>query len=212
MIANLNEESAKEKIGWCGGRIEQMATFGHTGLIIEPSHSDLVKIAWNCDLGSPAEQDDLRQYIQTHRGKIRYPLLLLTKTIGPEGLNYNELILQGDEKTLIRGVFSRFRDSKTSYEASQLREVVGEVTGNNVPLIELPEIVLKRDYDNISDPDMIKKSAELNSLSDMCRTLQVHGEFYNPQVFGNGSCYEEISFKKSYEEPARQRFTKSLII
>ncbi|MEK6862361.1 MAG: hypothetical protein AABY07_10450, partial [Nanoarchaeota archaeon] len=53
MIAHLDGEAAKQRIGWHGGEVYQMGTFGDVGVIVDPAYDDLVQIAWNCDLGSP---------------------------------------------------------------------------------------------------------------------------------------------------------------
>jgi len=102
MIAHLDGESAKQKIGWHGGEVYQMETFGNIGIILDPAYNGLVQISWNCDLGSLQDPKELEKYVQKHKGKITHPLILLTQTQGPDDIKYNELILKGDEGQILQ--------------------------------------------------------------------------------------------------------------
>lgn len=150
MIAHLDGESAKQRIGW-HGEVYQMGTFGNVGLIVDPTYDTLIQIAWNCDLGSPCDPKELEKFVQEHKGKIRYPLVLLTLTKGPDDIKYNELILKSDAGTSVKGVFYKPFDSKTEHKGRQLRDVVGELMQSEVPSIELPAPTF-RNYDDIKDP------------------------------------------------------------
>jgi len=181
MIAHLEGESAKQKIGWHGG-VYQMGTFGNIGIILDPAYDGLVQIAWNCDLGSPWDPKELEKFVQEHKGKIRCPLTLLTQTKGLNDIKYNELILQGNKDTAVKGVFFRPQDSKTEYKGKQLREIVSELMQSEVPVIELPAVLIK-DYSDIKDPKEREMMRTWDSLRLQSEIMQLHLEFYRPELF-----------------------------
>ena len=182
MIAHLDGESAKQRIGWHGGEVYQMGTFGKVGVIVDPAYDDLVQIAWNCDLGSPLNPKELERFVQEHKGKIRHPLTLLTQIKGLDNIKYNELILKGDENTDIKGVFFRPQDSKTEYKGKQLGEIVSELIQDEVPVIELPAIPIKN-YDDIKDLKEKEMMRTLDNLRLQNEIIQTHLEFSRPELF-----------------------------
>ncbi len=165
IIAHLDGESAKQKIGWYGGEVYQMGTFGNIGIIVDPAYDGLVQIAWNCDIGSPWDPKKLEKYVQEHKGKIRYLLPLLTETKGEDSIKYNELILRGDKETVVKGVFFRSQDSKTEHKGRQLGEIVSDLMQTEVPVIELPAPIIKN-YDDIED----QKERDVMRSLDYLRT------------------------------------------
>jgi hypothetical protein len=191
MIAHLDGESAKQRIGWHGGEVYQMGTFGNVGVIVDPAYDGLVQIAWNCDLGSPWDPKELEKFVQEHKGKIRYPLTLLTQTQGPDDIKYNELILKGDETTNVKGVFFRPQDSKTEYKGKQLGEIVSELMQSEVPVIELPAVSIK-DYEDIKDPKEKEMMRTLDNLRSQNEIMQVHLEFYRPELFRDRHSFGRI--------------------
>ena len=82
LIGQLDAENAKEKVSWHGGGLSHTEFFGAAGLIVEPVLDELVCIAWNCYLGSPPEQEELKAYVAMHNRKRRWPSLLLMETKG----------------------------------------------------------------------------------------------------------------------------------
>ncbi len=162
LITHLDEKSAKERLGWPRGEVYQLGTFGNIGLILDPAYDSLVRVAWNCDLGSPTGQENLREFVRKHSGKIRHPLTLLTDTQGPSNIKYNELILEGDEKTAVKGVFYR---PESEYKGKQLGDIVSELMQSEVPVIGLPDVP-------------IKKTPHDNTLSEL-RLMYAHLEFYS---------------------------------
>jgi hypothetical protein len=187
IIASLNGEAARQRIGWCGGDVHQLGTFGNVGVMVDPAHDGLVQIAWNCDLGSPLDSKELEKFIKEHRGKIKYPLTLLTKTQGPDDIKYNELILKGDKNTSVKGVFFKPQDSKTEYRGRQLGEVVSELMKNQVPVIELPVAPIKN-YGDIKDPKERETMRTLDNLRLQNEIMQAHLEFHRPELFRDRYC------------------------
>lgn len=184
MIAHLGGESAKQRFGWHGGELYQMGTFGNMGVIVDPASDDLVQIAWNCDLGSPWDSKELEKYVQEHKGKIRYPLTLLTQTKGPEDIKYNELILKGDENTIVKGVYFRSQDSETEYKGKQLGEIVSELMQKEVPIVALPAVPIK-DYDDSEDPKERELMESCKFLQVQNEIMQIQLEFHRPELFRN---------------------------
>jgi len=191
MVSHLDGESAKERIGWHGGGVYQMGTFGNVGVIVDPAYDGLVQIAWNCDLGSPWDPKELEKYVQEHKGKIRYPLTLLTQTKGPEDIKYNELILKGDENTAVKGVFYRPQDSKTEHKGKQLGEVVSELMQSDVPVIEFPAVPIKND-DDVKDPKKREMMGTLDSLGTQNEIMQTQLEFHRPELFRDRQSFGRI--------------------
>ena len=184
MIAHLDGESAKQRIGWHGDEVYQIGTFGDVGVIFDPAYDGLVQIAWNCDLGSPWDPKELEKYVQEHRGKIRHPLILLTQTKGLDDIKYNELILKGYEGTDIKGVFFKPYEPKAEHKGKQLGEIVSEITQTEVPIIELPSPALKN-YDDLKDPKEKEMIINLDSLSVENEIMNTQLEFHRPELFRN---------------------------
>ena len=190
MIAHLDKESAKKRIGYIR-EVYQIGTFGDIGIIVDPAYNDLVKIAWNCDLGSPLDPKELENFVQEHKGKIKNPLTLLTQTRGPAGFKYNELILKGDENTVVKGVFFKPQYSRTEYEGKQLGAIVSEIMQSEVPIIELPATPINN-YDNIKDPKEREKRRALDDIKSQSESMEAHLEFYRPELFRDRHSYERI--------------------
>jgi len=127
MIGCLSKEAARKKFNYYK-EISQIGTFGVVGLILAPACDDAVYVAWNCDLGSPHNQEDLVRFAQQHRRKTQFPLKLLTETKGPEGMKYNELILRGDKETKIQGIFQRRVDKETEQKTRILVDICNKIT------------------------------------------------------------------------------------
>jgi hypothetical protein len=143
LIGKLSKESAK-KIGWDVFKeqgISQLITFGAIGFIIEPFNDEVIKIAWNADIGSPRDQEPLRKFVMEHKCKIKTPYELLTST--PDSL-HNELILEGHQGNAIRGIFvvEGYERSKANLEALEaLTTLISEemkVKASEIPVIKLP--------------------------------------------------------------------------
>ncbi|MBW2993152.1 hypothetical protein KY317_01095 [Candidatus Woesearchaeota archaeon] len=184
MIAHLHRESAKQRINWHGGEVYQMGTFGRIGVILDPAYDGLVQISWNCDLGSPLDSKGLARFVQTHKGRKRYPLVLLTQTRGYDSIKYNELILKGDNETSIKGIFFKPVDSKTEYEGKQLGEIVSGIMQADVPVIELPAPQIEK-YDDIKDPEKRELMKKCKNLQAQTESTQIYLEFYQPGLSGS---------------------------
>jgi hypothetical protein len=194
MIAHLDAESAKKRLGWCGGEVYQMGTFGNVGLIVDPARDGLVKIAWNCDLGSPVDQKELEKYVQQYKSRgCKHPFSLLIETKGLDDIKYNELILKGDKSTIVKGVFFKPQDSETEHKGRQLGEIVSEIMQTNVPVIELPAQKIKN-HEDIKDPNEREMRRDLDLLIAMAEILSVSSEFYRPpELSRDRDPYQEYS-------------------
>jgi len=141
MIGRMNEASAKQRLGWCGGELYRMFTFGDVGLILNPASDENIKIAWYCGLGSPNEPEKLRSFVERYKYRIVEPLCIFTKSTGlPDDiLGDNEIIIEGDPATEIQGVF--YRNSDQAYnDARMVQDVASEILQSNLPIIQLPNI------------------------------------------------------------------------
>lgn len=203
LIAHLNEGSARKRFGY-HGEITQSGTFGDIGVILNPVNEESLYIAWNCDLGSPWDPVQLKEYAQKHRGKRKYPLALLTQTVGPSDIKYNELILQGDEDTLVQGVFFREDDVKTKDKARMLTNIACEISQKDLPAIELSPYP-KPFYESISDPKEREIAIQCEVLRTSSEIMQAQKEFrdfwerkrenYN---FGHSKFKNPLGFDKEF--------------
>ena len=189
MIAHLDGEMARLRIGWRGGEVYQVGTYGNVGLIIDPAHDGLVQIAWNCDIGSPLDPEELEKYVQEHKGKIKCPLTLLTQTKGNDSIKYNELILKGDKQTSVKGIFFRSMGSKTKFIARQLEDIVSEIMQTEIPVIQLPVPSIEK-YDDIKDPNKRELIRICKNLRAQNEIMQAHLEFYQPELFRHRNHHE----------------------
>lgn len=178
MVACLDKKTAIEKLSYHDD-IHQIATFGNVGIIIDPTDNGLVQIAWNCDLGSPVDPEELRKYVEEHKGKIKNPFGLLTQTLKNPLYNYNELILKGDKETEIKGVFYREGDIESHRKAGLLAGVVHRLYQVEIPVIGLPPNK-RPDYDNVNPQDR-ELAEQCSLLSDQFKINQLLLEFFNPE-------------------------------
>ncbi len=171
LIAHLNEDSVKNKVGY-HGKITQDGTFGNIGVILDPVNEGAIYIAWNSDLGSPPNKAELKEFALKHMGKIKSPLQLLTKTVGPKDIKYNELVLQGCKNTEVQGVFFRGNNIETRYKAKMLADIACETSQRDLPIIEIP----LPPYESINNPE----DQELESMLIHSEMLGAQLEFTNP--------------------------------
>lgn len=178
LVAKLDRESAKTRIGWHGGDVYQVGTFSDVGLIIDPITETPIKIAWNCDLGSPLDQRGLERFVQKHENKIRYIHELLTKTKG-DVRAYNEIILRGTPQTQVKGVFYRRGSFITECEGKQLGEIVSEIVNVPVPVIALPDIPVGE----FNEMDFFASNAEIShALSEFYQIKKYPAQNYFPMI------------------------------
>ncbi|MEA3329848.1 MAG: hypothetical protein U9Q06_03835 [Nanoarchaeota archaeon] len=181
LIGHLDERVAKERFGYRRD-INQSGTFGDIGLILDPTNEDSLYIAWNCDLGSPGDPEQLREYALKNRGKRKYPFELLTQTVGPKGREYNELILKGDKDTAVKGVFFRGDDANTKDKARMLTDITCEAVQSEVPVVELPQYP-RPSYEEIEDPEQRKLAQSFDMLGSQNQIMQAHLEFEDPNHY-----------------------------
>lgn len=144
LIARMTPPSAKVRLGWSEGDIAQTRAFSNLGLIIAPSSEDLIYVAWNCELGSPLDPAELKDFAIKHRGKKRHIINLLTNVFGCPYIpnsGYNHIIMRGDTTTNIRGIYCVETINKTEVES--LNDIIEKVTGRKVPIIAFPENLSK---------------------------------------------------------------------
>ena len=171
LVGHMDKDSAIKRVGWHGGELYSMFTFGDVGLIINPASDDNILVAWYCGIGSLNEPEKLREFVVQHEGKVRSPLCLFTKSlkVDDDVRRDNELILEGHPKTEIRGVF--YRDKKdASAKARMVSDIAADMMQKEVPIIELPK-------------SRVKKMSELEQMTIMHQRNQLRGEFYNPESF-----------------------------
>lgn len=158
LIGKLPKEEAKEKLSYHGG-VEQTETFYPVGLIVSPAEPDDIKVAWNCDLGVPTDQEELKEWVKEHEGKRKPPVSLLTQSVG--SIPYNEMVIQGDEKTEIQGIFYKpYAES----QAERIKTLLEEKNYDDVELIPIHD----------------SKGTGMKGLGEDTKHSQVFTEFYNP--------------------------------
>lgn len=170
MIGRMDKESAKQRVGWHGGELYRMFTFGNVGLIVNPASDEDIKIAWYCGLGSPNEPEELKKFVEQHKGKVRSPLYIFTKSMNADDVfGDNEFVIEGNPATQIQGVF--YRDNhQASEKAKMVQDVTCKIIQSDIPIIRLPN-------SKISDLSPIEQMALMNQR----RRLQ--GEFYRPELY-----------------------------
>jgi len=175
MIGKLSGETAKQEWGYCGGEISQLGTFGAIGLIVDLAKDNLVRISWNSDIGSPSEQEELKQFVRQYQGRMKTPFSLLTNTVGRDDIKYNELVIVGHKRTNITGIFHKY--PVLEEEARLLGQEISELVQKDVPLIELPGL------DNKIGISLLEEACvadEARSLAGDFQIMQAHLEFKNP--------------------------------
>jgi len=177
MIGHLDEEAAKKRFIY-HGKISQLATFGNVGLILNPAHDGLVYVAWNCDLGSPGDHEELKKFAEKHKDKVRAPFSLLIETIEHEYVKYNEMIVKGHPDTEVQGVFYQGLNQETEKEGKRLADIVSGVCKREIPVIGLP---FKKKVDS-SNPEEREVQQELDILELQLQILQIKAEFYGSGV------------------------------
>lgn len=192
LIAELSENSSFEKIGYCGGRISQYGTLGDIGFIVNPASDSLIKIAWNCSLGSPKDSKDLEDFVNEYSGRIRYPLILLTQTIGYENSSYNEIIVKGDNSSKISGIFYKPKNLEIERSLEILKNIVYDILKCEIPIIELS--LKSKNPDEINLYELYGENLYLNNLDSIFLNflsnygmIEAHSEFYKNNFFKNNS-------------------------
>ncbi len=218
LIGRLDRESAKQRFNW-DSEINQLGTYGLVGIIIEPPKDESIQIAWNCDVGSPSNQEEFKKFVTKHYGKIKYPLILLTETVGL----YNELILEGGG-TKIKGVFYKYLDTPDSNDynkdkAEQLRDIISKVVQDEVPIIKIP-LTDTKDHSEIKGSEV--EGPEHAALQELLYKLKLMGalsNFYNERRIGEGlhlapTTYERMMEKSSlmniFPENTQSEYLKSV--
>ncbi len=167
LIASLSKEAAIRRLGYENGKVYHTEIRGNIGLVIYPClgpNNGIVQIAWNCDLNSPDNQKELKEFVEEHSGKIKSPSTLLTEAKGHEN-KYNELILSGHENIDILGIVYKSGDPKTKYIGRLFKDVFSKIMQDEIPLVELPAI---ENYSKNPTKDILENAIALS-------------EFYEPE-------------------------------
>jgi hypothetical protein len=165
LVGKLTASRAKETTDWCGGELSQLATFGRFGFILEPKDLD-IWIAWNCDLGTPHDQEKRREFANKYRGRRKDVLDLLANPIGmSDGVNFNELVINGNQNTNIAGVFYKTTNKKTETEGKNLAQIAMDLLGKQLPVVVLHETIKLKEYDG--DPKTQELQRELEGMRDI---------------------------------------------
>lgn len=176
IIGCLSDDYAKQTMEYYEGEINQTGIFRDIGVIVNPVSDELIYIAWNCDISSPCDMEELKTFITKHKGKIKDPLMLLTQTRGI--IRYNELIIRGDKETSIQGVFYKDReDSRNKHTGKLLCEIVSGIIQRDIPLIKLPVQAIP--YNEIKDKKEREAMRNLCLLNREKELMQTRLEFEN---------------------------------
>lgn len=113
------------------GDISQLDTFYKIGLVLKPVPFD-IRVAWNCEIGSPFDQESIKKWVSEHDNRILSIYEILSNTKG----GYNQLVLNGNPKIQIKGIF--YQDS---YLKSNLEKFVKDVSlilnKKNIPVVKI---------------------------------------------------------------------------
>ena len=170
MIGQMDEDSAKQRVGWHGCELYRMFTFGNVGLIINPASDEDIKIAWYCEMGGPNEPEELKKFVEQHKGKVRSPLYIFTKSMNADDVfGDNEFVIEGNPTTQIQGVF--YRDNhQASEKAKMVQDIASEVINSNVQIIQLPD-------------SRLSALSPIEQMALMHQRRQLQGEFYLPEFY-----------------------------
>jgi hypothetical protein len=151
--------------------IEQTATHTFVGFLLQPQDEIdaewRIPIAWNCDLGSPMDQTELRTYVDQYRGQKRSLYQLMTQSLGASReLPRNELIVQGTPESIVGVFYVDVRGQKNFKEDGEaLSAQTNDVLGRELPLIEIvyepPKLSEEEDIERT-----VKDQAHLHALSN----------------------------------------------
>ncbi len=161
------------KFGWTHlPEFCQTGTHTFVGLLIAPQTEGNVYVAWNCDLGSPTNQDELRDFAQKNRGKKRPLYQLLNNSLGSgRDFKYNELVVRGDPDSVV-GVFYNSIPGNRDFRAegeTVLKDVVG-LLGREVPLVEIPRTLASSDEDPLEK--MVKDTSHDAAIGECLREFR----------------------------------------
>lgn len=167
LIGRMPQEIALVNFGY-GKKIEQLATFFWAGLILKPPEESIY-VAWNCDLGRPTNPIKFNKWAEKHKGKIRSPKTLLTKSWFDF---HNEMVIHGDERTLIDGVFYLNNGNEPKEFGYTLKRITEEMTQKEIPIIPIP-------YRNNLNNNQILKWLEIYGYKIMTDPTRIM--FYCPK-------------------------------
>jgi hypothetical protein len=133
LIGVMSTENAMERLGY-DKELRRPNPAGMGGLILKPPE-DSIYVAWNFDLGTPTESDKLIKWTSRHRGKVKPPIKLLSD----KHLDfYNHIVIRGDEKASIEGVFYSHGSDKAKEFGTLLKDSMDDMLGEDLPLIGVP--------------------------------------------------------------------------
>lgn len=147
LVACLDKNSAKRNLGAERG-IHRTATMGSLGFILQIPSDDVIYGAGVHsfgDLGTPTDESKLAEWARKHQGEVMPPLDMLVTDKPHQKYVHNELVLRGNPKTKIVGVYAA--QSLVDYlcgnnsipaKAMELRNCLKEQTGEEVPIVLLP--------------------------------------------------------------------------
>lgn len=161
-LLGRSEGRLVKEFGWdYPPTIEQTATHTFVGFLLQPQDEFdaecRIPIAWNCDLGSPMNQEELRAYVKQYQGKKRSLYQLMTQSLGAcREFPRNELIVQGTPESIVGIFYVDVRGEKTFREDGEsLSAQTNKVLGRELPLIEI-----------------VHEPARLSEESDIERTVK----------------------------------------
>lgn len=135
LISHLNEKSAKKRLSWDKGGILQLGTSGNIGLIIEPYEDSLIRFTSYLEAGTPSSDEEIKSFLKREKTRIKSPIDIFTGTTLPN--EYNRLILEGNPKTKIQGIFYR-SDSGKKQELQEKVSMLQRLLKKEVPIVRFP--------------------------------------------------------------------------
>lgn len=130
-ISNMPGETAEEKLGYVGGNIQNTNTYSQLGVVLDVDPENIA-VAWDIDLGTPCNPEEMQEWTDQHRGKVLKPLDLVNAA------GHNEMAIEGlDPDSDIIGVF--YKDmGDLENQAYALSEQLEDITGYKPPVVEIP--------------------------------------------------------------------------
>jgi len=137
-LIGKSEGELVEQFGW--KHLDSFdQTVGHTfvGFLLQPDEIK-IPIAWNCDLGSPRSQSELKEFVQEHWGKKRSLYQLITESVGSgREFPYNELIVEGSPGSIVGVYYFDIHGQMSFEEQGEKLHGITKQLGYDLPLIEI---------------------------------------------------------------------------
>lgn len=163
--------------------LTNLKTYGVVGLILDVPE-DAIYVAWPTDIGSPLNPEKLKEWAYANKGKRLAPEIVLSKYHEIPDL-YNQLLIKGDLRARITGVYCNSTNEKAISEAKTTAELVGKLLDMKIPVVILPQ-QKKQEIAN-EDPRTAQLRHTLEALRRDNAVMESHWQFRRPDWWNDGT-------------------------